>query len=134
MSLNDATPAPNAAIACVDWAEDNHAVRVLDADGQIGERVTIGHTKAGVRQLVEALDRRRSTPRSTAKPERGTSNHSSSSPRAQSSGRRRSGANRRDRASMARRAPRVRCRFRRGRSSFRGSRRSARADHRCIRR
>lgn len=57
MSLTD-TPGPaKPATAGVDWASDNHAVCVVDGDGEPVERVTIGHTKTGLRQLVTVLGR-----------------------------------------------------------------------------
>jgi transposase len=40
----------------VDWAKDNHAVCVVDADGEPVERVTVVHTKAGMTRMVEVLN------------------------------------------------------------------------------
>ena len=46
--------------AGVDWARDDHAVAVVDAGGQVLERFTIGHTAAGIRDLVLRLAKLRS--------------------------------------------------------------------------
>ncbi|MFB9187442.1 IS110 family transposase, partial [Dactylosporangium sucinum] len=43
------------ACAGVDWAKDNHAVCVLDADGEVLHRVTVAHTKAGLARLIRTL-------------------------------------------------------------------------------
>lgn len=42
-------------VAGVDWAKDNHAVCVVDADGELVQRVVISHSRAGIAQLVEVL-------------------------------------------------------------------------------
>jgi len=41
--------------AGVDWAKDDHAVCVVDADGEILDRFTIEHTAAGLRRLIARL-------------------------------------------------------------------------------
>ncbi|MEV4137951.1 IS110 family transposase [Dactylosporangium sp. NPDC049742] len=41
----------------VDWARDDHAVCVIDADGEPVERVTVAHTRAGLARLVGLLAR-----------------------------------------------------------------------------
>jgi transposase len=41
--------------AGVDWAQNNHVVCVVDADGEVLERVTIAHDKAGIARLVTVL-------------------------------------------------------------------------------
>ena len=53
-------PAPGTT-AGIDWAKNDHAVCVLDADGQPVERVTITHTRAGMRRLAGLLERHRVT-------------------------------------------------------------------------
>jgi transposase len=44
-------PAP-AATAGIDWAKDDYAVCVVDADGQVVQRVTLTYTKTGLSRLV----------------------------------------------------------------------------------
>ncbi|WP_051800110.1 IS110 family RNA-guided transposase [Catenuloplanes japonicus] len=57
MSVQD-TPGPRRAISAgVDWAKDNHAVCVLDGDGEPIERFTIPHNKTGLTRLNTLLDR-----------------------------------------------------------------------------
>lgn len=57
MSVQD-TPGPRRAVtAGIDWAKDNHAICVLDADGEPIERFTVPHTKAGLARLNTVLDR-----------------------------------------------------------------------------
>ena len=59
MSVTDtATPARGNS-AGVDWAKDDYAVCVVDADGEPLERVTLEYTKAGLRRLIDLLDRHR---------------------------------------------------------------------------
>jgi hypothetical protein len=41
--------------AGLDWAKDDHAVCVVDADGEVLNRFTIEHTAAGLRSLVSRL-------------------------------------------------------------------------------
>jgi transposase len=57
MSVTDNGASPRPATAGVDWAKDNHAVCVVDADGEPIERVAIAHTKAGLARLVSVLQR-----------------------------------------------------------------------------
>jgi transposase len=57
LSVTDTDRPARAATAGVDWAKDNHAVCVVDADGEPVEQVVIGNSKAGMAQLVALLDR-----------------------------------------------------------------------------
>ena len=57
MSLQDNTTAKRVLTAGIDWAKDNHAVCVLDADGEPVERITVPHSKAGLARLNAVLDR-----------------------------------------------------------------------------
>ena len=57
MSLTDTTGTTRANSAGVDWAKDDYAVCVIDADGEPLERVTLKYTKAGLRRLIDLLDR-----------------------------------------------------------------------------
>jgi transposase len=41
--------------AGVDWAENNHVACLIDADGQVTDRITISHDKAGLARLVAVL-------------------------------------------------------------------------------
>jgi transposase len=41
----------------VDWAKDNHAVCVVDADGEPVQRLTVQHSKSGIRRLLGLLER-----------------------------------------------------------------------------
>ena len=59
MSLTDTTPTTRAATAGVDWAKDNHAVCVVDADGEPVERVTVVHNSVGLDRLIAVLARHR---------------------------------------------------------------------------
>jgi transposase len=59
MSVQDTPGTRRAVTAGVDWAKDNHAVCVLDADGEPIERFTVPHTKAGLARLNTILDRHR---------------------------------------------------------------------------
>jgi transposase len=59
MSLTETTGPARAVSAGVDWAKDDYAVCVVDGDGEPLERVTLKYTKAGLRRLVELLDRHR---------------------------------------------------------------------------
>lgn len=43
--------------AGIDWAEDNHAVCVVDAAGEPVERLVVAHSKAGIGRLVGVLAR-----------------------------------------------------------------------------
>jgi transposase len=57
MSLTDTTLVTRAVAGGIDWAEANHALCVIDSDGQPIERVTLAHSKAGVARLVAMLCR-----------------------------------------------------------------------------
>jgi transposase len=57
MSLTDTTSSTRANSAGVDWAKDDYAVCVTDADGEPLDRATLKYTKAGLRQLLDLLDR-----------------------------------------------------------------------------
>jgi transposase len=57
MSLTDTTGSTRANSAGVDWAKDDYAVCVIDAGGEPLERVTLKYTKAGLRRLIDLLDR-----------------------------------------------------------------------------
>ncbi|MEU5943916.1 IS110 family transposase [Micromonospora sp. NPDC047548] len=61
MSLTDTTPTRPAVTAGIDWASDNHAVCVLDPDGQVLARQTVAHTAAGLRRLTDVLERHQVT-------------------------------------------------------------------------
>ncbi|MET0495217.1 MAG: IS110 family transposase [Actinoplanes sp.] len=43
--------------AGVDWAENNHVACLVDADGQVIDRITIAHDKAGIARLITVLTR-----------------------------------------------------------------------------
>ena len=43
--------------AGIDWAADEHAVCVIDGDGRVVERFTIGHTSTGFERLIRRLAR-----------------------------------------------------------------------------
>jgi transposase len=51
-----ARPAPTGGI---DWASDDHAVCVVDSDGDVVQRLTVAHTAAGLRRLTDLLARHR---------------------------------------------------------------------------
>ena len=54
--MNANTPgAPRRPTAGIDWASDDHALAVVDPDGVVLTRCTFGHTGAGLRALVTAL-------------------------------------------------------------------------------
>jgi transposase len=57
MSVNQPTPVRPVATAGVDWAKDNYAVCVVDADGEPLERATLTYTKTGLHRLIQVLDR-----------------------------------------------------------------------------
>ncbi len=57
MSVNDTCGRTRANSAGVDWAKDDYAVCVVDADGEPLERVTLRYTKTGLRRLGELLAR-----------------------------------------------------------------------------
>ena len=41
--------------AGVDWAKDDHAVCVVDADGEVLDRFTVEHTATGLKRLIRRL-------------------------------------------------------------------------------
>jgi len=59
MSLTDATSSrpESTATAGIDWAKDDYAVCVVDAAGEAVKRGTLTYTTAGLRRLIEVLDR-----------------------------------------------------------------------------
>lgn len=59
MSVTDMAVPARGNSAGVDWAKDDYAVCVVDADGEPLERVTLKYTKAGLRRLLDLLDRHR---------------------------------------------------------------------------
>jgi transposase len=56
-SVHEQGVAARAVTAGVDWAEADHAVCVVDAEGAPVERVCVPHTKAGIARLVRVLRR-----------------------------------------------------------------------------
>jgi transposase len=48
-------PAPPRVCAGLDWAKDDHAVCIVDADGEVIDRISLPHTGAGLKQLVRRL-------------------------------------------------------------------------------
>jgi transposase len=56
MSVNDTSGTTRANSAGVDWAKEDYAGCVLDADGEPLQRVTLRSTKTGLRRLSEVLD------------------------------------------------------------------------------
>lgn len=57
MSVTDNGSSSRPATAGVDWAKTDHAICVVDADGEPIERITIVHTRAGLTRLVSVLKR-----------------------------------------------------------------------------
>ena len=57
MSVTDTAPVTRAAMGGIDWAEGNHAVCVLDPDGEPIERVMVAHSRAGLGRMVTVLHR-----------------------------------------------------------------------------
>lgn len=57
MSVTDTMALTRPPTAGVDWAKDNHAICVVDADGEPIERFTVAHTKTGLARLVSVLQR-----------------------------------------------------------------------------
>jgi transposase len=55
MSVNHPVPVGPAPTGGIDWASDNHAVCVVDGDGQAVERLTVAHTAAGLRAMIDLL-------------------------------------------------------------------------------
>jgi transposase len=58
MSLTDITTKTPSLTAGVDWSEANHAVCVVDGDGEPVERVTVAHSKAGIARMMALFARR----------------------------------------------------------------------------
>ncbi|WP_156251124.1 IS110 family transposase [Pseudactinotalea terrae] len=54
MSL-PSTPGPARVCAGLDWAKDDHAVCIIDPDGQVLDRFVIEHTATGLKQLIGRL-------------------------------------------------------------------------------
>jgi len=46
---------PARVCAGVDWAKDDHAVCIVDADGEVLDRFTVEHTTAGLKRLISRL-------------------------------------------------------------------------------
>src|SRR5690349_13645959 len=57
MSLTDMPGPAKPAMAGVDWASDSHAVCVVDTDGEPLERLSIEHTRTGLRRMLAVLGR-----------------------------------------------------------------------------
>jgi transposase len=57
MSVTETAASARGATAGVDWATDDYAVCVVDADGQPLERLTLRYTTVGLRRLIDLLDR-----------------------------------------------------------------------------
>lgn len=53
--INHTAPTATRICAGVDWAKDDHAVCIVDTDGEAIDRFTIAHTAAGLRRLVARL-------------------------------------------------------------------------------
>jgi transposase len=51
------TPMDGSARVCagVDWAKDDHAVCIVDDDGQVLDRFTVEHTAAGLKRMIRRL-------------------------------------------------------------------------------
>jgi transposase len=47
--------APGRVCAGVDWAKDDHAIAIIDPDGQVLDRFTVTHNAAGLKSLVRRL-------------------------------------------------------------------------------
>jgi hypothetical protein len=58
MSVTDSTPV-KPPTAGVDWASDEHAVAIVDADGVQLDRFSVAHTAKGLLGLVRRLRRAR---------------------------------------------------------------------------
>ena len=55
---NTLPPTPVNGLTCgIDWARDDHAVSIVDAQGRETSRKTISHDAAGLRDLITTLDR-----------------------------------------------------------------------------
>jgi len=59
MSVDHTVTARPAPTGGVDWASDNHAVCVVDSDGDVVHRLTVAHTAAGLRRMTDLLARHR---------------------------------------------------------------------------
>jgi transposase len=57
MSVDHAVPAGPAPTGGIDWANDNHAICVVDNDGGAVQRLTVAHTAAGLRRMTDLLAR-----------------------------------------------------------------------------
>jgi len=57
MSMKEATESTRPVTVGIDWSESDHAVCVVDGEGEPLERVTVAHTKAGIARLVRVLQR-----------------------------------------------------------------------------
>lgn len=57
MSVQDTPGATRAVTAGVDWAKDDHAICIIDGNGEPVERFTVPHTQAGLARLNTILDR-----------------------------------------------------------------------------
>jgi transposase len=57
MSVTDDAGSGRVVTVGVDWAKDNHAVCVLDGDGEPVARLVVAHSRAGLGRLVELLGR-----------------------------------------------------------------------------
>jgi transposase len=57
MSVTDPAGPAKPVTVGLDWASDNHALCVVDSEGEPSEQVTINHTKTGLRQLITVLGR-----------------------------------------------------------------------------
>jgi transposase len=55
LSVHQQTGSARAVFAGVDWAENNHVGCLLDADGEVIQRVSVAHDKAGIARLVTVL-------------------------------------------------------------------------------
>lgn len=55
MSVNHPVPVGPAPTGGIDWASDNHAVCVVDGDGEALDRLTVAHTAAGLRRMTGLL-------------------------------------------------------------------------------
>ena len=59
MSVTDTSLVTRAVAAGIDWAETNHAVCVIDADGEAITRVELAHSRAGIARMITVLSRHR---------------------------------------------------------------------------
>jgi transposase len=55
LSVQQQAGPARAVFAGVDWAENSHVVCLIDADGDVLERVTVAHDKAGIARLITLL-------------------------------------------------------------------------------